>query len=420
MDRTKQRHLKRWQILILTCFTSLFLGALYTWSVFEAPLCEKLGKENLSIVFTVANSIGPITMIPGGYINDRFGSKKVIFVGGLLYGFGLVFAGISRSVWQLALSFGLGVGLSMGMVYGCLIGNTVKLFPDRKGMAGGIITATFGMGAVVLPPIAQLLTMRFGIEVSFQIIGMISMLVVCSSAFVIGINPDISLCQEGVASTGNELTKDKNWKQMLKSPIFYVMLLILTSGATFGLMIISSSSAIAHNMMGLSVTTSALVVSILSLFNTGGRLLSGIVSDCLGRIETLRGVLFLALAALFFLYISEDRGLIYFYIGICLIGLCFGSFMGIFPGFTAEQFGSKYNTVNYGFMWIGFSVAGIIGPMISSKAFEITGGYGKAFFVAACIAECGLIMTYVYSIYEQNGQKTKNSKQMVVKRYEKK
>ena len=83
-------------------------------------------------------------------------------------------------------------------------------------------------------------------------------------------------------------------------------------------------------------------------------------------------------------------------LGLVLIGICFGTFMGVFPGFCTDQFGTKNNTVNYGIMWIGFCLAGIVGPTILSSVYSATGTYVMAFVISICIAVVGLILTFVY------------------------
>ena len=189
---------------------------------------------------------------------------------------------------------------------------------------------------------------------------------------------------------------DKNWRQMLADPNFYVMMLILTCGAVFGMMTISQASPLAQNMVGLSAGTAATVVSVLALFNTAGRIISGVVSDRLGRINTLAAALVLAVAGLGLLYASGTGTVVPFVAGIALVGVCFGTFMGVFPGFAADQFGAKYNTVNYGIMFVGFSLAGIIGPLVMSGIYGSQGRYQPAFLVAIALAAAGFALTFVY------------------------
>ncbi len=93
-----------------------------------------------------------------------------------------------------------------------------------------------------------------------------------------------------------------------------------------------------------------------------------------------------------------------FYIGICLIGVCFGAFMGIYPGFTADNFGTKNSSVNYGIMFIGFSAAGLIGPQIMSNIYKATGAYQMAFIVAAVMAVVGLALSFLYRVVSKHSK----------------
>lgn len=171
---TTDSHLdqRRWLVLIASCLINLCIGSLYAWSVFASPMAEKLntlsGSNNftsasLAIVFTVANSVGPITMISGGYINDKLGPKWVVFFGGLLFGGGMLASGFATGIPMLIITYGLGCGLGMGLAYGCTINNSVKFFPDKRGLIGGIATATYGLSSVLIPPVANALMNAVGL-----------------------------------------------------------------------------------------------------------------------------------------------------------------------------------------------------------------------------------------------------------------
>ena len=407
---------KRWIILIISCAINLCIGSLYAWSVFSMPMAARFtalsGTEytasDLAIVFTVANSVGPITLISGGFINDKLGPKWVVFAGGIVFGGGMLLSGFTTALWQLILTYGLGCGLGMGLVYGCTISNSVKFFPDKRGLIGGITTASYGISSVLIPPIANALINGGGVETAFIALGAVFIVIICGGAFL------IDKCPEGFVPTGftpaagpgkTTSTVEKNWKQMLADPIFYVMILMLTCGAVFGLMTISQASPIAQNMIGMSVAAATTAVSILALFNAAGRVLAGWISDKIGRINTLFIMLILAVVGLGLLYFAGEGDVALFYIGVSVVGLCFGAFMGVFPGFTADQFGQKNNSVNYGIMFIGFALAGYLGPTIVGSVYRSTGSYKLAFLIAMALAVAGIILSFVYRILSKKRQK---------------
>jgi MFS family permease len=104
----------------------------------------------------------------------------------------------------------------------------------------------------------------------------------------------------------------------------------------------------------------------------------------------------LSIVGLFCLYLSGTGTTGIFYVGISIVGISFGSFMGVFPGFTADQFGAKHNSVNYGIMFIGFAVAGYFGPQIMRNVYAGSGAYQNAFLIAIGLSVVGIVLTFVY------------------------
>lgn len=377
---------KRWLVLLFACLTNLCLGSVYAWSVFAAPMAEYLGTvtgtvittADLAIVYTVANSVGPITMISGGWINDRFGPKTAILTGGIMFGGGMILSGMASSVGMLMVTYGLLGGLGLGMAYGCTISSCVKFFPDKRGLIGGLTTAAYGFSSVLLPPVVNVLVEKFEVKMAFVIVGIVFLVIISvSSRFIFscpeGFVPEGWNVPEKQTASGEEV--NKNWKEMLKSPIFYLMILLLMSGAFSGMMIISQASAVGMEMIGLSVASAGIAVSVLALFNSFGRILAGLLSDKIGRVQTL------TLACV-----------------LSVVGICFGAFMGVFPGFTADQFGAAHNSVNYGIMFIGFAMAGYFGPTIMKTVYYKTGVYTQAFLIAAALSVVGISLTVLYRI----------------------
>lgn len=409
------KNYNRWVILVASCLINLCIGSVYSWSIFAAPMAVNLSQitgtnitaAQLAMVFTVANLSGPVTMISGGKINDILGPRIILLAGGIMFAVGLILSGFAQSVVMLILGYGIVAGLGLGFAYGCTISNSVKFFPDKKGLIGGICTASYGLSSVILPPIATVLIERFGIADTFKILGVTFGLIVCGAAFF------VQKCPAGYVPAGYELQQnvengakaiDKDWKEMLKSPVFYVMLTILLCGAFSGMMCISQAASIAQTMIGLNTTLAATAVSVLALFNAAGRVLAGRLSDKIGRINTLSLGCAVEVAGLFLLTNCKEgsRGL--FFAGIALVGIAFGAFMGVYPSFTADQFGTKNNSVNYGIMFIGFAVAGYAGPATMKNMYSQTGTYRMAFFVAIASGVVGFLLTGAYKELQKKGE----------------
>jgi MFS family permease len=395
---------KRWFLLAESCLVNLCIGSLYAWSVFVSPMTEHLGRisgrriADLAIIFTVANIVGPVMTLTAGFINDRIGPRLVILAGGFLFGGGMFLSGFASSTGMFMLTYGVIVSLANGMIYSCTVSNVVKFFPDRRGLAGGLATAFYGISSVLVPPVANYLNNVFGVTTTFKILGVVMFAIISPAAlFIVRCPP--GFMPEGWQPPLNDVRQkdnDKDWKAMIKDPVFYIMILILCCGAFSGLMIISQISPMAQRMIGMNTAAAAFAVSVLALLNVCGRIMAGYLSDKFGIIKILAGAFFLSIIGLVFLFFSGSKDVAQFYGGIACVGFAFGALMGVFPGFTALQFGSKHNSVNYGIIFIGFAVSGYFGPTIMSAIRNATESYRLAFLVAICFTVGGLLLTFIY------------------------
>lgn len=398
---------RRWIILVACCLINLCLGSIYSWSVFADAMAKHYTNisgntvtiANLAIVYTIANAISPITMISGGWFNDKFGPKAILLVGGGMFGLGMILSGFTTNVGWLIVTYGLISGLGMGMTYGTTVSTCVKFFPDKRGIIGGITTAVYGLSSVILPFIITPLASATNGPKTFMIIGGAFLVIIISCALLVQSCPK-GYIPEGwtppATSNVTSTNKDKDWKGMIKSFEFYIMLLLLTSGAFCGMMIIPNAKAIGANMVGLDSVVASTAVSVLALFNALGRIGAGTLSDKIGRINTLAIACGLSTVGMVLLYFTGLNDIVLFFIGIAIVGVCFGSFMGVFPGFTADQFGTKNNSVNYGVMFVGFALAGLFGPTIMTSIVTSTGMYQNAFVIAAILSLVGVGLTFAY------------------------
>lgn len=400
---------KRWGVLIASSLINLCIGSIYAWSVFAGPLAAKLTSllgttftaADLAVVFTVANSIGPVTMIAGGFVTDKLGGPRaVILTGGIMFGVGTLLTGFAGTLGQIIMTYSLLAGFGLGMAYGCTINNTVKFFPDKRGLVGGVATATYGLSSVLVPPVANALNNSVGVSKSFIILGaaFLAIIVVCSF-FIEKCPADYvpkGFVPKVAGPAGTSSGRDKNWKQMLSDPIFYIMITMLICGAFSGLMITSQASPMAQKITGMTVGMAATAVSILALFNSAGRIVAGTLSDKFGRVTVLRGAFILEIVGLALLFMTGEGNTLLFMAAVSVIGVCFGALMGVYPGFTADQFGPRNNSVNYGIMFIGFALAGYFGPTTCGKILGSTGSYGTAFIVSAVLALVGIALTVIY------------------------
>jgi len=152
----------------------------------------------------------------------------------------------------------------------------------------------------------------------------------------------------------------------------------------------------AQRMTGMTPALAATAVSVLALFNAGGRIVAGLLSDRFGRLAVLRGAFVLEIIGLGLLFVTGEGQTLLMMAALSCIGLCFGALMGVYPGFTADRFGLRNNSVNYGIMFIGFAVAGYFGPTVCRSILASSGSYSMAFVVAAGLALVGIGLSFLF------------------------
>ncbi|MFL2098219.1 OFA family MFS transporter [Marinilactibacillus psychrotolerans] len=392
--------LNRWAVLVSSMGILMCTGAIYAFSIFAGPLSAETGwtMENVMVAFAINAAVGPIPMMLGGFLTDKGWSKWSIMAGGILFGSGFALAGTATSLGQLYFYYGILGGIGQGFAYSGCLNNTMRLFPDKRGLASGLITAGMGGAAIIAAPIANNLIQSMGVSQAFIYMGIayVAISFICS-LFIKAAPKDYVPASMASVKTGSvpPAIENKNWKEMLQSVNFYLILFMLAMGAFSGLMIASNASPIGQSMFGLTAAVAAGYVSLYSLSNTLGRVIWGAVSDKIGRSNTIN-VMYSVIVITFFILIFV-RSTVGFTIGIIGLGLCFGGVMGVFPSLVMENFGPKFQGVNYGIVFIGYSVSAYFAPKIAAgMAASANGDFTKAFYVAISVALGGLALNIFY------------------------
>lgn len=183
---------------------------------------------------------------------------------------------------------------------------------------------------------------------------------------------------------------------MIAHPLFYLLITLLAAGAFSGLMIVANASQIGQDMFGLTAEKAAVYVGLYAASNAAGRFLWGSISDRLGRPNALIGIF--ALVSLTLVLLAVSSSVPGFAVGMCGIGLSFGGIMGVFPSIVSEKFGVRYFGVNYGIMFIGYSIGAFFGPRLgASIAARNEGNFATAFYIAIAISLVGAALSVFFS-----------------------
>jgi OFA family oxalate/formate antiporter-like MFS transporter len=375
---------------------NLALGTLYAWSVFVAPLEKQFGwkRAQTSNVFTIAVVVFALTFIVAGRLQDRFGPFWVSLTGGVLVSLGFFLCAYTTSLNYLYVCFGVIGGLGNGFGYATPIPVMAKWFPDKRGLAVGLAVAGYGGGSAIFGPLANLkLIPAYGVATTFQILGVIFLVMTLFGAFLLK-NPPAGYKPAGwapapaakAAATTHEFTPS----EVLRTPAFYLMWVAYALGCSAGLMVISQLVPFAKSVGigSAALATMGLVVG--AAGNASGRILSGWMSDALGRLNVLRLMIAISMVAMPILYLVGGKVSL-LYIVVFVVYWCYGTQLSVNASTTSDFWGTKNAGLNYGLLFTSWGVAGIIGPRIGGVLFDKYKNYQMAFYTAAVLAGVALV-----------------------------
>jgi len=375
---------------------NLALGTLYAWSVFVAPLEKefKWTRAETSNVFTIAVVVFALTFVVAGRLQDKYGPFWVSLTGGVLVSLGFFLCAFTHSLNYLYVCFGVIGGLGNGFGYSTPIPVMSKWFPDKRGLAVGLAVGGYGGGSAIFGPLANLkLIPAYGVHTTFMILGGIFLVMTVFGAFLMH-NPPVGYKPAGWAPTpaakASATTYEFSPSEVLRTPTFYLMWIAYALGASAGLMVISQLVPFAKSVHipGAALITMSLVVA--AIGNASGRILSGWMSDALGRLNVLRLMIAISMVAMPILYmVGGNVGPLY--VMVFIVYWCYGTQLSVNGSTAADFWGTKNAGINYGMLFTAWGVAGIIGPMIGGRLFVKYNNYQMAFYTAAVLAAVALL-----------------------------
>lgn len=391
------RAASRWIQLLAGIIAMMAVANLqYSWTLFTGELTASLHASLPAIQVAFSTFLLAVTwLVPfDGYLIDRFGPRPIMMCAGVLIGIGWVGAGRATTVTQLVIVYTIG-GIGAGIVYGGTIGNALKWFPDRRGLCVGLTSGAYGLGtALTVSAIASMIRSS-GYARTFIVWGVAQGIVVLVSALVMenpprGWTPTSDGNREPVATKIVTTRVEMSPWQMIRTGPFYLIYLMMTLMSFGGLMVTAQLSPIAkfYNVDRVAVIfgMSALVLAIQidRILNGLTRPFWGWVSDQLGRENTMFVAFALEAAAVFFLLRLASHPVWF----IALSGLCFfawGEIFSLFPSITADLFGSKWATTNFGVVLTGAGVASVFAGPIAAMASVKSGNWTSVFWaMIAC------------------------------------
>ena len=359
---------------LLCTALQICFGTVYAWSYFQTLLVRQLGWTFTETAWAFSITIFALGMSAAwaGAVLPKMGPRKLALAGSVLFSGGYLIAGLALQLdWLFLFYLGYGVvgGVGIGLGYVTPVATVAKWFPDRKGLATGIVVMGFGVGALILSKVLApilVLQMQGSLPMVFLSLGILFACILLPCSYLLGDPPSGFATSTGFGAEEPEAPLNA----CLQSREFIVMWTVFFFNISAGISVISFQSSLLQDVWGLAdgtvepetlVEYGATLIAVSSLCNGIGRLLWGLLSDRIGRIRVFR--IILASQMVVFGMLMTERDPWIFSALVCYVLLCFGGGFATMPSFVLDVFGTKRMSIIYGAMLTAWAAAGVFGPL---------------------------------------------------------
>jgi OFA family oxalate/formate antiporter-like MFS transporter len=391
----------RWAQLVFGIICMVMIANLqYGWTLFVNPIDQKYhwGRAAIQVAFTIFVLTETWLVPVEGYLIDKFGPKIMVSLSGALVAIAWVINSYADSLAMLYVGAAIG-GVGAGIIYGASVGNALKWFPDRRGLAAGLTAAGFGAGsALTVVPIANMIASS-GYQSAFLWFGLGQGIVV----MIVGL---LLRAPEGgpppVTGAVQQTRRDYGPAEVLKSVPFWVMYVMFVMVATGGLMATAQLAPIAKDFKvdGVSVSILGLTLPALQFALSIDRVLNGLtrpffgwVSDNIGRENTMF-IAFLIEGIGIYALLHYAADPLMFVILSGLVFFAWGEIYSLFPATCTDIYGRKFATTNYGLLYTAKGTASLLVPL-GNVLTTSTGSWTAVFIIAAALNIVAAVMALV-------------------------
>ncbi len=374
-----------WQLLTGFIVMMVISSPQYVWTLFVPSFQKTTGAALSDVQWTITILIVLQTWLSPaqGFLVEKLGPKLLIGVGALLSGAGWIASSTTDSLAGLYLSYGLMCGIGTGIVYIGVIGLMVKWFPQQRGFATGVVAAGYGFGAILTTFPIDGMMKASGYQHTLFIFGAIFAATGLVAALALR-SPQAA--EAASASAGATLSASP--REMLQSPVFWLMFVMMSMMSTGGLMVITQFTSFAK-AFGIDANSSVVIAGITMaaiptaltfdrVTNGLTRPFFGFISDHIDRENTMAIAFILEGAAIYaMLQFRTDPLMLVVLSGLVFFG--WGEIFSLFPATLTDTFGTAHATTNYGFLYMAQGVGSILGAPVAAKIFEETGSWLPVF-----------------------------------------
>jgi MFS transporter, OFA family, oxalate/formate antiporter len=389
--------MNRWVRLIASVIAMIMIANLqYAWALFVKPIMGATGWKlsEVQYGFTLFIIFETWMMPLSGWLMDRVGPRVFMSVAAVLCGFGWAGLGQAHTLTQLYVLYSI-AGLGAALIYCGSTSMGLKWFPDKLGLASGLIAAGFGSGAALFVPVIAYVIRVENYRAAFLYTGIgQGIIMLCASQFLV--NPDPSDPQVAGKKATSRFKLRSHAEQftsfeMLRTPQFYVLYAMMLMMGIGGLMVTAQVGSVADTL-GIGKFFLPLALTINPLANGSGRIFWGWVSDHVGRERTMIGAFSIQALALVSVLRLGRHSPFWFVVLLAIVFFTWGEIYSLFPAASADFFGIRNASSNYSFLYSSKGVAAILAGGLAAQLFEKTGTWTTAFYGSATLAFLAALM----------------------------
>jgi len=359
--------------------TFVGFGSAYTFSAFVGSLQQEFGasRGSVSLVFSLAGFLYFALGIVSGPLADRWGSRRLAIIGMVLTGAGLAAASTARSLVEVYLAYGLGVGLGVGCSYVPAVGAVQRWFVRRRGLASGLAVSGIGVGTLVMPPLASFFIDHLGWRTAYLVLGGLAVVVGVGMAMMIANDPrDRGLLPDGAPRRASVRAAAPPAGASLREAIRsrrFIGLYAACLACSFGLFVPFVHLVPYALDHGIPQASSVLLLSMIGIGSTAGRFLLGGLADRMGRRQALLAM-FLGMALALLVWASST-GLWLLAAFAFVYGIFYGGFVALLPALVMDYFGGRNVSGIIGVLYTSVAFGTLIGPSAAGFAFDLSHSY---------------------------------------------
>jgi OFA family oxalate/formate antiporter-like MFS transporter len=385
--------LNRWVRLTAAVFVMILIGNLqYAWTLFVNPFIRATGWKLSEVQwgFTFFIALGTWVMPLSGILIDRIGPRAFIAFSGVLCGFGWGLLGYSHNLITFYALYSL-AGFGAAFVYCGALSIALKWFPDRRGLAAGLVTAGYGSGAAVLNPLFAYLIQSRGYQATLLYTGIAQGLLIVLGGLLLR-DPPPGAVPVSVGPQPNVRRHHEEFTtlEMTRAPHFYVLYVMMLLIVVGGLMATAQVAPVASSF-GVGATALAISLSLNPLTNGGGRIFWGWVSDHMGREWTMFVAFALQAASLVAVVKLGRFSQVWFVTSMAMVFFTWGELHVLFPAVLTDIFGARHSAANYSILYTTKGVSAVVAGGLAAALFERTGTWDLAFYGSAALALCSAV-----------------------------